>query len=108
MRRRVGVTGALAVAVVAVAAPAVLVSRALPARTVSELVATPRDEFPVLPVLFNQKFPVSAVPLESTKAGSQRLVVDTPHFPDLRGTRVELRVATYLRKPTQTIRLALL
>jgi len=108
MRRELRLAGALAVAIVAVAVPATLVARALPPRTVSELVATPRDEFPVVPVLFNQKFPVAAVPLASTKTGSQRLEVDTPHFPDLRGTRVELAVATYLRQPTQTIQIALL
>jgi hypothetical protein len=109
MRRELLVTGAVVVAAVAVAVPVLLVARAVPPRTVSELVATPTDYFPVMPVTFNQKYPVSAIPLEQAKNGTQHLEVDTPPFPKLPGpVRLEVRVATYLLRPAQAIHLALL
>ena len=107
MRRDVRLIGVLAIAVVASAVPALLVARALPPRTVSELVATPPGEFPVVPVLFNQQYPVEPIPLEKTNDGSQRLALETPHFPPLHDVRLEIAVATYVRAPTQTLRLAL-
>ena len=85
-----------------------LTARALPSRTVWDLAYTPKDYYPVQPVAFNQKYPVSAVALETTKNGSQRLEVDTPRFPPLRDVRLEVEVATYLRRPARTIQLALL
>jgi len=85
-----------------------VVSRALPPHTSTELVATQAGEFPVLPVPYNQGFAVAPVPLQKTRTGSQRLEVTTPTFPSLRGARVEVAVATYLRAPTETIHVALL
>jgi hypothetical protein len=107
MRRSHRLIGGLAVAAVAIAVPVVLAHQALPSRTVTELASTPAGEFPVLPVLYNQQYPVNPVRLEKAPGGSQRIEVTTPSFPSLRGVQLELAIGTYLRAPTQTLEVTL-
>jgi hypothetical protein len=93
MRRDLRLLGAAAVALVALAVPALLVSRVLPARAETELIEGVSGSAPVR--------------LQRAPSGGERLDVATPRFSALRGTRVEVVVATYLRRPSETIVLVL-
>ena len=93
MPRKHRLIGVAAVVVAALAAPAALVWRALPPHTSTEFVFSAGVTTPVA--------------LEHSASGAQQLDFETPHFPGVRGTRVEVQVGTYLLKPSETIQLDL-
>ena len=93
MPRELRLLGAAAVALVALALPALLVYRVLPPRAETELVEGVSGSAPVR--------------LERSPSGGRRLDVATPRFSALRGTRVEVVVGTYLHQPSETIMLVL-
>jgi len=82
-----------AIALVALAVPALLVYRVLPPRSEREVVGGASGSTPVR--------------LERAPSGGERLDVSTPRFTALRGTRVEVVVGTYLRQPSEAITLVL-
>jgi len=48
------------------------------------------------------------VPLEASGSGERRLTVNVPRLPNMRDVEVAVKVGTYTRPPSQTIRLDLL
>jgi hypothetical protein len=91
MRRKLGLLGAAAVALVAVAVPVALAWRVLPPSSQDEIVASAGA---VTPVQMQQRPP-----------GVSRMVVSTPSFPRIAHGRVQVQVGTYVRAPSETIQL---
>jgi hypothetical protein len=91
MRRDARLLGAAAVALICVAVPVALVWRVLPPSDQEQVVADVGD--------------VTAVPMEQRPVGVQRMVVKTPAYPKVARARIEVRVGTYGRTPSEPVRL---
>jgi hypothetical protein len=90
MRRKLGLLGAAAIALVAVAVPVALAWRVLPPANHDEVVSAVSG---VTPVRMEQRRSVS------------RMVVSTPVFPRIARARVQVQVGTYGRAPSEPIQL---
>jgi hypothetical protein len=78
-----------AVAIVTFGVPALLVWNELPPQTEPQVLAS--EDGARMPVAF------------PAGSGIHTITVETPHFPEARGARIEVEVATYTRAPSQTV-----